>query len=71
MEILKCLIGLIVVLAPFVLMYGMGRLSIGKQYNEDTDFVDVMIAGSRAISLIVIGILVLVGCYMVGNEIIK
>ena len=71
MEILKCLIGLIVVVAPFVLMYGIGRLMIGKQYNEDTDFIEVMKSGLVAISLIVIGILVLVGCYMVGNEIIK
>lgn len=71
MEILKCLIGLIVVVAPFVLMYGIGRLMIGKQYNDDTDFIEVMKNGFMTISLIVIGILVLVGCYMVGNEIIK
>ena len=71
MEILKCLIGLIVVVAPFVLMYGIGRLMIGKQYNDDVDFIEVMKSGLVAISLIVIGILVLVGCYMVGNEIIK
>ena len=71
MELLKILLGLIVVVAPFVLMYGIGRLMIGKRYNDDIDFIEVMMSGLLTIFLIVIGILVLVGSYMVGNEIIK
>ena len=71
MEILKCLLGIIVLISPFVLMYGLGRLVIGKRYNEDNDFIEVMHRGFALMSLIVIVILVLVGCYMVGNSIMK
>jgi hypothetical protein len=71
MEILKCLLGIIVVASPFVLMYGLGRLSIGKKYNEDTDFADVMISGWRLLFLIAAGILLFLFCYLIGDEILK
>jgi peptidoglycan biosynthesis protein MviN/MurJ (putative lipid II flippase) len=71
MEILKCLLGIIVVALPFVLMYGLGRLSMGKKYNEDTDFIDVMISGWRLMFLIAAGILLFLFCYLIGDEILK
>ena len=71
MIILKFLIGFGAVAALHALIYVLGRLSIGKQYGEDTEFVEVMIRGFLMILLITIAILLSKGCYMVGEVLIK
>ena len=71
MEILKCLLGILVVASPFALMYGLGRLTMRKKYNEDTDFLEVLHSGWRLMFLIAAGILLLLFCYLIGDEIIK
>ena len=70
MELLKILLGLIAIVAPFALMYGLGRLSIGKKYNENYDFGEVMIEGLVILFLIAVGVLILFMGYLVGDEII-
>lgn len=62
MEILKCLLGILVVASPFALMYGLGRLTMRKKYNEDTDFLEVLHSGWRLMFLIAAGILLLLFC---------
>lgn len=70
MELLKILLGLIVIVIPFVLMYGLGRLSIGKKYNENYDFAEVMIEGLVILFLIAVGILILFMGHLVGDDIL-
>ena len=71
MEILKCLLGILVVASPFALMYGLGRLTMRKKYNEDTDFLEVLHSGWRLLFLIAAGILLFLFCYLIGDEILK
>ena len=71
MEILKCLLGILVVASPFALMYGLGRLTMRKKYNEDTDFLEVLHSGWRLMFLIAAGILLFLFCYLIGDEILK
>jgi hypothetical protein len=70
MEILKCLLGILVVASPFALMYGLGRLTMRKKYNEDTDFLEVLHSGWRLLFLIAAGILLFLFCYLIGDEIL-
>lgn len=70
MELLKILLGLIALIVPFVIIYGLGRLYIGKKYSELYDFADVMINGLIMVLLIGVGLLVLLVGHFVGDEII-
>jgi membrane-anchored glycerophosphoryl diester phosphodiesterase (GDPDase) len=72
MIVLYFIVGLVVTVVPFLIMYFLGRYMMQRsgEYDEYTDFVEILGHGFLGLSLVVIVILFLFIIFFIGKSIV-
>jgi hypothetical protein len=73
MIIINFLVGLLIFVVPFSVMYGLGLWGLKRSgdYDADTDFVEIMFNGLLALMLMVACVILLIVIYKVGGLVIN
>jgi hypothetical protein len=72
MIVLYFIVGLVVTVIPFLIMYFLGRYTLQRsgEYDEYTDFVEILRHGFLGLLLVVIVILFLFIIFFIGKSIV-
>jgi uncharacterized BrkB/YihY/UPF0761 family membrane protein len=70
MEVIYFIVGLGVIVIPLIIMYFLGKFTLKRNgdYDQDTDFMDIMVSGLCVSVIIILIMLLLSVIYFLGKE---
>ena len=70
MEVIYFIVGLGVIVIPLIIMYFLGKFTLKRNgdYDQDTDFMDIMASGLSVSVIIILIMLLLSVIYFLGKE---
>jgi hypothetical protein len=73
MVVLNFIVGLVVMVMPFLIVYLLGIfiLKIKGEYDENTDYVEIFIHGLLGLLIAVVGLLLICFIYISGESIVN